>query len=282
MIVEENMLQSHSKIACEDVSESNPILVELFALADRVHEDISAALDDLAARAETDVRARAIQRFGVFYAVLYLEMSRATCCLVLHGFTRAAASLFRNLVEYRIRFDYLADHGDGAVEALRTLPTRVYNEEDRRYPGKGPHPNLQAAYAAWLEEHPDCAKAPGDVPFETAFKYIYERDRAGDRVKNDNYLLYGRPSLITHGKVGMLEDVLHYRKSGDGTEEEGLEFHLTSRTIVPEIELFRLIAVGIDFDALVSRIAGRLQRDFTADFDGIARRWNEKAEARIA
>lgn len=120
------------------------------------------------------------------------------------------------------------------------------------------------------------------MTFETAFKYVYERDRAGALIKNDNYLLYGRPSQITHGKVGMLEDVLHHEKSGDGSEGEELEFHLTSRTIVPEIELFRLIAVGIDFDALVSRIAGRVQRDFAGDFDGIARKWNEKAEARIA
>ena len=228
------------------------------------------------------MRAGAIQKLGVFYAVLYLEMSRATCCLLLHNFTRAAASLFRTLIEYCIRLDYFSDHGDGAVEALRTLPTRVYDEEDRRYPNKGPHPKLQAAYAAWLEEHSDCTKAPGDVSFETAFKYVYERDLAGDRVKNDSYLLYGRPSLLAHGKVAMIEDVLHYEKSTDGTEGEDLAFHLTSRTIVPEIEPFRLVSVGIDFDSLVSRIAGRNQRNFASDFNSIVLKWNEKMRARIA
>lgn len=43
--------------------------------------------------------------------------------------------------------------------------------------------------------------------------------------------------------------------------------------------MFRLVAVGRDFDALVSRAAEREPKDFSEAYDALTHRWNDQVRA---
>lgn len=264
---------SDNILLCE-AREGQPLRRDLFVFGSEVHESLSDAVSAVGNAIVSTPEGRAVQYWLSYLGILSLEMSRGTCALLFHGYPRAAVGLSRTLFEYYVRSWHWSTHPEDALSALQRLPKRVYDEERKRF-GNAVHPVLQRQYEEWERENPDLAQSYTDAGLTILARRMYRaKGLESDRFANDIYLLYGRPSIVLHGKPQFLRDVVD---PGHGGQNGDVATVLdASRTIAVELEMFRVLSVARDMDHLLSEAYGRTVPDLSERWDALVQRWNNQ------
>jgi hypothetical protein len=173
---------------------------------------------------------------------LFSELLAASVELAVHEMPRAQYILNRQLLEYLAQTRWFIEHRGAATDALDRLPKTVYLEVIANTDAfeQSYIEEITRIYKDWANEHKEVDESPPQ-----------RQPKITELVKlalqpGELFWYYGLPSIMVHGKIHGIQDVLG--KKPDGTMERSL----SSRQLDRVEELRRAAGFALHYALLLS------------------------------
>ncbi len=189
-----------------------------------------------------DRETEALRRISLYLGTLFTELFAASTELAMLEMPRAQLVLNRQLLEYFAANRWYIEHAPVAVDELARLPKTVY-EEVLANPGAfdvETTAKLEANYRNWAADNPELDGARRQVPSFTTMVAL-ALHKPGDK-----FWYYGQPSIIAHGKLHGIRDVLAKDATGRMTR------NLNSRHHDRVAELRRVGSIALEYAMLIA------------------------------
>jgi hypothetical protein len=237
-----------------EFEETDPRVVAAYQAARRCEAAFTETLSSVAALPIPggEREAESLRRITLYLGGLFSEMLAASIELAIHEMPRAQHVLNRQLLEYLAHNRWFMEYPAAATDALDRLPKTVYLEVtadvdafDQTYVEE-----ITRIYRDWANEHKELDETPPQ-PKPSITQLVKLTLQPGEL-----FWYYGLPSIIVHGQIHGLQDVLGKRP--DGTIERSLNSRHLDR--VEELRratgfaLHYALLIAINFDLSITNI----------------------------
>jgi hypothetical protein len=237
-----------------EFEEDDPRVVAAYQAARRCEVAFTETLSSVAALPipGSEREAESLRRITLYLGGLFREMLAASIDLAIHEMPRAQYVLNRQLLEYLAHNRWFMEYPAAATDSLDRLPKTVYLEVTANADAfeQDYIEEITRIYRDWANEHGEVDKAPPQ-PKPSITQLVKLALQPGEL-----FWYYGLPSIIVHGKIHGIQDVLGKRP--DGTIERSLNSRHLDR--VEELRratgfaLHYALLMAVNFDLPITNI----------------------------